>query len=70
MKRPTLELERSHCIACDRVTNWIPQKRGNFLRCDGGCGERFPCGHLCSHLECRMARGDSLDLINVRGGQS
>jgi hypothetical protein len=66
MKRTKLDLERTHCHACDRITNWIPKRRGNFLRCDGGCGGRFPCGHLCRHLECRLQRGDSLEKINVR----
>jgi hypothetical protein len=66
MSREKLKADRELCHACDRVTNWIPSKRGNFLRCEG-CGGYFPCGHRCSHLECRMVRGDSLEMLNIRG---
>ena len=65
-KRPSVERER--CLACEAITAWVPV-RGNVFRCEG-CGMRFPCAHLCSHLDCRLHRGDSLEYVNARGGKS
>ena len=67
MKRPKLESVREQCLKCDRVTTWAASKRGDFQRCDG-CGMRFPCA-ACWHLECRLARNESLMEWLNNGGQ-
>jgi hypothetical protein len=58
---------REYCPTCDRVTLWVPKRRG-IERCEG-CNTRFPCAHLCTHLDCRMERGDSLENIGARGAR-
>lgn len=53
-----LDEDRAHCVKCGRPTTWAQGKRGAaFLRCQGGCGDRFPCqAARCGHQDCERAR--------------
>lgn len=51
-----MEGDNAYCHQCERVTRWLPVRRGRRIRCEG-CGDTFPCGaRRCGHLDCNDAR--------------
>jgi hypothetical protein len=46
----TTRRRRRHCRH-----QWRPARRGAGESC-GLCGDRFPCRHLCHHLDCADVR--------------